>query len=189
MRNTKPKMDIPDLRKVIFNAFYRKYITSQIHLCFQMLQSTWKFHQVSWLVYGKYYYTKKKIKNLPAPNEWSESLFCLFLYFWGKLKCLRNCNTAWKVSVFGGFLVRIFPHWDWIRRNTEYLPVFRPNAGKHGPEKLRIRTLFTQCKILAISHKYTRSRGVLITPKIESCFKFIMIFTDMEWFTCSQILF
>ena len=26
----------------------------------------------------------------------------------------------------------------------EYLTVFSPNAGKHGPEKLRIRTLFTQ---------------------------------------------
>ena len=29
--------------------------------------------------------------------------------------------------------------------NTEYLSVFSPNAGKYGPEKLRERTLFTQC--------------------------------------------
>ena len=40
--------------------------------------------------------------------------------------------------------VRIFPHSDWIRRDAEYLSVFSPHAGKHGPEKLRIRTLFTQ---------------------------------------------
>ena len=31
------------------------------------------------------------------------------------------------------FLVRIFPHSDWIRRDA-YLSVFSPNAGKYGPE-------------------------------------------------------
>ena len=37
------------------------------------------------------------------------------------------------------FLVRIFPHSDWIRRDiitfTSYLSAFNPNAGKYGPEK------------------------------------------------------
>ena len=33
------------------------------------------------------------------------------------------------------FLVRIYPHSDWIRRDTSYLSVFGPNAGKYGPEK------------------------------------------------------
>ena len=33
------------------------------------------------------------------------------------------------------FLVRIFPHSDWIGRDTPYLSVFSPNAGKYGPEK------------------------------------------------------
>ena len=33
------------------------------------------------------------------------------------------------------FLVRIFAHSHWIRRDTEYLLVFSPNAGKYGPEK------------------------------------------------------
>ena len=50
--------------------------------------------------------------------------------------------------VLGVFLVLIFPHSDWIRRDTPYLPVFSPNAGKYGPEKLRIRTLYTQCSTL-----------------------------------------
>ena len=50
----------------------------------------------------------------------------------------EKMNTTWKVSVFGIILVLIFPHSDWIRRNTEYLSVFSPNAGKYGPEKLRI---------------------------------------------------
>ena len=39
--------------------------------------------------------------------------------------------TAWKVF----FLVRIFPHFHWIRRYAKYLPVFIPNAGKYRPEK------------------------------------------------------
>ena len=30
------------------------------------------------------------------------------------------------------------------KRDTGYLSVFSPNAAKHGPEKIRIRTLFTQ---------------------------------------------
>ena len=33
------------------------------------------------------------------------------------------------------FLVRIFPHPDWIRRDTEYLSVSSPNAGKCWSEK------------------------------------------------------
>ena len=32
--------------------------------------------------------------------------------------------TAWKVSVFGVFLVRIFPHSDWIRRDVSLLIYF-----------------------------------------------------------------
>ena len=38
------------------------------------------------------------------------------------------------------FLVCIFPHLDRIRRETDYLSIFSPNAGKYGPEKIRIRT-------------------------------------------------
>ena len=38
-------------------------------------------------------------------------------------------DKALKVSVFGIILVRIFSHLDWMRRDTEYLSVFSPNAG------------------------------------------------------------
>ena len=31
-------------------------------------------------------------------------------------------------------LVGIFPHSDWIRRDTPYLSVFSPNVGKYGPQ-------------------------------------------------------
>ena len=33
------------------------------------------------------------------------------------------------------FLAHIFPHSDWIRRDTEYLSVFSPKTEKDGPEK------------------------------------------------------
>ena len=47
------------------------------------------------------------------------------------------------MSIFGVFLVCIFLCSDWIRRNTEYLSIFNPNAEKYGPEKLKIWILFT----------------------------------------------
>ena len=59
-------------------------------------------------------------------------------------RVLHDLYTAWKVFVFGVFLVRIFLHSDWIRRYTSYFSVFSLNAGKYGQEKLRIRTIFTQ---------------------------------------------
>ena len=46
----------------------------------------------------------------------------------------RKLFTEWKESVFGVFLVRIFSHSDWIGRDTPYLSIFSPNAGKYGPE-------------------------------------------------------
>ena len=56
-------------------------------------------------------------------------------------------NAAWKVSVFGVFLFRIFPYSDWIQKDAPYLSVFIPNVGKHGSEKFRIWVLFTQCEL------------------------------------------
>ena len=58
---------------------------------------------------------------------------------------LVSLYTPWKHQKARGFLmfsgdqrcVKIVC----IRRDTEYLTVFSPNAGKYGPEKLRIQTL------------------------------------------------
>ena len=48
------------------------------------------------------------------------------MHYYSSQKCNIAVNyyrkkhyTVWKVSVFGVFLVRIFPHSDWIRRDTE----------------------------------------------------------------------
>ena len=40
-------------------------------------------------------------------------------------------------------LVRIFPHSDWIRRDTPYLSVFSPDAGKYRPEKTPYISLYS----------------------------------------------
>ena len=50
---------------------------------------------------------KKNAINILSPNE----SFIL--------------DNAWKVSLFGVFLVCIFPNLDWIRRDTEYFPSIR----------------------------------------------------------------
>ena len=74
-------------------------------------------------------------------TTWKVSVFRVFQ---DRIFPHSDWTRTWKVSVFGVFLVHIFPHSDWIRRDTPYLSVFSPYTGKLGPEKLRIRTLFTQ---------------------------------------------
>ena len=43
--------------------------------------------------------------------------------------CVKSVCTG---SYSGPHFSRIFPHWDWIRKDTEYLSIFSPNAGKCG---------------------------------------------------------
>ena len=50
------------------------------------------------------------------------------------LKKKLKMNTMWKVSVFRVFLVRIFPHSDWIRRETEYSVQMRENTNQKNSE-------------------------------------------------------
>ena len=52
-------------------------------------------------------------------------------------KWVRWPNTALKVSIFEVILVLIFPHSDWIQRDTSY-----PNAGKCGPENSEYEHFF-----------------------------------------------
>ena len=88
---------------------------------------------------------------------WSIHMFrmtwCHVQKLWLTLLWEHLCTyyIAWKLVVFGVFLVRIFPHWDWIRRDNPFLPAFSPNAGKYRPEKLQIPPLFTQSYFLTNS--------------------------------------
>ena len=59
--------------------------------------------------------------------------------------------------------VHIFPHLDWIRKKTDYLSVFSPNAGKNGPEKLRIWTFFYAVLTRGLLHSVFYFFSLLIT--------------------------
>ena len=69
------------------------------------------------------------------------------------------------------FLVRIFPHSDWIRRDTKYLSVFNPNAGKYGPEKTPYLTLFTQSRQLLDFQVMSKSTLYTWCKKLGFCYK------------------
>ena len=56
--------------------------------------------------------------------------------------CSYHCVKSVRIRTFSG------PYFPALALNTErYGEILRisPNAGKYGQEKLRIRTIFTQC--------------------------------------------
>ena len=91
------------------------------------------------------------------------------------------------MCLFGIILVRIFPHSDWIRRDTEYISVVSPNVAKCGPEQLQIQTLFTQwisiIPLLKVSFK-SQDTSMLLWPSY-----FInRILIKKEWFFVLQFI-
>ena len=60
-------------------------------------------------------------------------------------------------------LVRIFSHSNWIRRDTPYLSIFSPNAGKEGPEK----TLYLEQTVIYMS----KANNINTRNKYEICSK------------------
>ena len=57
-------------------------------------------------------------------------------------------NIAWKVSIFGVFLVRNFPHSNWLRGDTEYYGYGHfsrsENAGKFSLSHVKSITLIVK---------------------------------------------
>ena len=41
----------------------------------------------------------------------------------------------------------LLDNWHYAESVRMYLSVLSPNAGKYGPEKLRMRKLLTQCEV------------------------------------------
>ena len=78
----------------------------------------------------------------------SKALSQLGPIHWEELSTLRVHNKVTQSVHIQIFLVRIFPHSDWIRTDTRYLSVFSLNTGTYGPEKLQIWTFFTQCELV-----------------------------------------
>ena len=70
------------------------------------------------------------------------------------------------------FLVRIFPHSDWIRRDTSYLSVFSPNVEKYGPEKTPYLDIF---------HAVTPQNNTLLSSSPSTCqFKKTLALTHLR---------
>ena len=76
-------------------------------------------------------------------------------------------------------LVRIFPHLDWIRRNTECLSVFSPIAGKYGPEKTPYLDSFHALYALLVLKSYVSK---MLPPLFSFFLKVdIFLFLDKVW--------
>ena len=100
--------------------------------------------------------------------------------------------TAKKVSGFGVFLAHTFPHLYWI------ISALRPNAEKYGPEKRRIRTLFTQWTLvidfsLEVHSCFDSKVNVLLQPPkyflngvwMETCSLVYDMPSGCPWLPCS----
>ena len=77
----------------------------------------------------KYFISFCKLISSQCSNSRSSFLsyfWCFYGVWLGNIEqCLLQNITAWKVSVFGVFLVCIFPHLDWIRtRKTSNTDTF-----------------------------------------------------------------
>ena len=121
----------------------------------------------------------------------SYSFFWQFLFFFCNLISdngttdFKALSIAWNVSVFAVILVRIFPQSDWIRRDTLYLSIFSPNAGKYGPESLRLGTLFTQWLILNNFQQVEDSENFNVFNFLWS----FVIFFESTLITCQLLRF
>ena len=109
----------------------------------------------TWKISCGVIYTKKP-KFLKSQNFWEiqlksypckifETKLLLYMPVWNKLVVRLTCNMHCVKSVhFRNFSWFVFSRIRTEYGKIEYLSVFSPNAGKYGPEKPLIRTLFTQ---------------------------------------------
>ena len=98
---------------VKFNTRITKISSVKVWLC----NPTLSRKKRAWIKTG--WNSGRSKTSSPSPKT-SSFFFSLATYFhlWEvKLSVPFHFATAWKVSVFGVFLVRIFPHSDWIRRD------------------------------------------------------------------------
>ena len=139
------------MMSAIYSSWKRKVNIHFWHLVFLHLNYN-KVHLLRLCSFLSFFITfpknKKEAKFIFKEQEKTALKYswkrCLDIYLkiwvfqWAK--AFLKLGTAWKMSVFvfGVFLVRIFPHLEWIRRDIQC------KCGKCEPEKLRIRTFFTQ---------------------------------------------
>ena len=61
------------------------------------------------------------------------------------------------------FLIRIFLHSDWIRRDTPYLSIFIPNAGKYRPEKIPYLDTFHAVAVCPQNLRWGQNTAMVLT--------------------------
>ena len=88
------------------------------------------------------------------------SVFRILSNIYEKDHCVKNVQNTEL------FLVGIFPHSDWIQRDTSYLSVLSPNAGKYRPEiTLYLDTFHAYLSVFCLNAgKY----GPEITPYLDT---------------------
>ena len=87
--------------------------------------------------------------------------------------CEKCPNSEFFWPVFSrirteyGEIIRISPYSGRMRENTPYLSVFSLNVGKYLPEKLWIRTLFTQLVfVIKVVLKVVKKQVVKLVKKL-----------------------
>ena len=99
------------------------------------------------------------------------------------------------MPIFGVSLVGIFPHLDWIRRDTPYLSVFSRNARKYRPEsKLWRKNTMNEILNISIKNIWVRPEkrvicrpDLLISRPVRKQFSWNIISQDFN-LLLSQIL-
>ena len=101
----------------LFHEFFLEYTkcTKRHHRFFKFTKSIKMLHFQQWRLNDPFKY----FQSLES-QTWTNFYFCI------------KPLTAWKVLIFGVFLVRLFPYSDWIRRDNPYLSVFSPKRESTG---------------------------------------------------------
>ena len=121
------------------------------------------------------------MRNIPICYIFSNVNEFLWKMIMDPRSCKRNAffhTLRERVSVLGVFLVRIFPHSDWIRRNTEYLPVFSTNATQYGPKKTPNTDTFhavTQVKVLLFHNLLLLRYSCIVSSVWDSLSKLLVV--------------
>ena len=108
-------------------------------------------------------------------NSCNLKAFITFLIFknWSiwSIYCVKRVRIR---SYSGPHFSCIFPHSHWIERDTPYLPVFSPNAGKSGRnlDQNKITNFFffaSPSKSMIITIKTVYASVCKISKKSQSC--------------------
>ena len=92
--------------------------------------------------------------------------------------CVKCPNTEF-------FLVRVFLHSNWIRKDTPYLSVFSPNAGNYGPEKTPYLGTFQAVSMMAFLVSLLLFFSMIFSHCCSDCIVYFFVLPQSA-FICSK---